>query len=319
MACKLHNNMVMGDGLEIPAIGLGTGSMREENELATTLNNALEIGYRHIDTAFAYKNEAFIGRVLKKWFSSGKLKREDVFITTKLPVPGVHQSRVEMFMKKSLENLQLEYVDLYLIHFPIGTKYFGDESEDNLKEVDDFDHIEIWKKMEEQVDAGRTKAIGLSNFNQRQIEKIMKSARIKPTCLQIEIHVDFQQRDLINFCHKNGIVVVAYSPLGAPGRNLQNRKMAPVINSEKIGKLAKKYNKTPGQIMLRYLLQNNIVAVPKSSRLERLKENIDVFHFEISENDMKSLNELEGGKDARLSFRGLIPGIEKHPEYPFED
>lgn len=119
--------------------------VREEGELEKTLNSALELGYRHIDTAYGYNNEIFIGRVLKKWFSSGKLKRQDMFITTKLSLPGVHQDRVEFFMKRSLENLQLEYVDLYLIHFPIGTKFSGDESNHTLGEIDDSDHLEIWK------------------------------------------------------------------------------------------------------------------------------------------------------------------------------
>lgn len=165
MAAKIF--MDMPDGLKMPAIGLGTGSvitfflwknntttdcsnislqLNEEAELEKALDAALSLGYRHIDTAFAYGNEAFIGRVLQKWFSSEKLKREEVFITTKLPMYGVQEDRVEMFMKKSLENLQLDYVDLYLVHFPIGTKYVENGTDDdNYKDIDVFDHIEIWK------------------------------------------------------------------------------------------------------------------------------------------------------------------------------
>uniref|UniRef100_V5GRZ6 Aldose reductase n=1 Tax=Anoplophora glabripennis TaxID=217634 RepID=V5GRZ6_ANOGL len=222
MAGKIFKDLP--GGLKMPAIGLGTAGFWDEAALERVLNAALELGYRHIDTAYGYKNEVFIGRVLKKWFSSGKLKREDIFITTKLPLIGIHQDRVELFMKKSLENLQVEYVDLYLIHHPIGVKYFGDE--DNRKEIDEVDHIQIWKKMEEQVQLGRTKTIGLSNFNKRQIERIITTARIKPACLQVELHVDFQQRDLVGYCHKNGIVVVAYSPLGAPGdKRFRDRKI----------------------------------------------------------------------------------------------
>ncbi|XP_018579941.1 aldose reductase-like [Anoplophora glabripennis] len=319
MAAKIL--MDMPDDLKMPAIGLGTGSLSQEAELEKTLDSALSLGYRHIDTAFAYDNEVFIGSVLQKWFSSGKLKREDIFVTTKLPMYGVQEDRVEMFMKKSLENLQLDYVDLYLVHFPIGTKYIENGTDDdNYKDIDVFDHLEIWKKMEEQVDAGRTKAIGLSNFNQRQIEKIIEFARIKPACLQVELHVDFQQRGLVEFCHKNDIVVVAYSPLGSPGPSeMEPRRLPPVIHTEDIKKIAEKYNKTPGQIMLRYLLQKNIAAVPKSSNIERLEENIDVFDFEISSDDMRSLDDLEAGNEARLANFKFIPGIEQHPEYPFEE
>ncbi|XP_018579931.1 aldo-keto reductase family 1 member C13-like [Anoplophora glabripennis] len=314
MAAKIFKDLP--GGLKMPAIGLGTGSLRDEADLERVLNAALELGYRHIDTAYGYKNEVFIGRVLKKWFSSGKLKREDIFITTKLPLTGIHQDRVELFMKKSLENLQLEYVDLYLIHHPIGVKYFGDE--DDRKEIDDVDHIKIWKKMEEQVHLGRTKTIGLSNFNKRQIERIITSARIKPACLQVELHVDFQQRDLVGYCHKNGIVVVAYSPLGTPGeKGFKDRKVPEAINTDIVKNIAKKYNKSPGQIMLKYLLQKNIVPIPKSSSPERLKENISVFDFEINSEDIRSLDDLDGGETARLFTFNFIPGIQNHPEYPY--
>ncbi|XP_023310739.1 aldo-keto reductase family 1 member C13-like [Anoplophora glabripennis] len=314
MAAKIFKDLP--GGLKMPAIGLGTAGFREEADVERVLNAALELGYRHIDTAYAYKNEVFIGSVLKKWFSSGKLKREDIFITTKLPLIGIHQDRVELFMKKSLENLQLEYVDLYLIHQPIGLKYFGDE--DNRKEIEDVDHIKIWKKMEEQVQLGRTKTIGLSNFNKRQIERIITSARIKPACLQVELHVDFQQRDLVGYCHKNGIVVVAYSPLGAPGVKIfKDRNVPEAINTDVVKNIAKKYNKSPGQIMLKYLLQKNIVPIPKSSSLERLKENISVLDFEINSKDITSLDDLDGGETARLHTFTFIPGIENHPEYPY--
>ncbi|XP_018562726.1 alcohol dehydrogenase [NADP(+)]-like [Anoplophora glabripennis] len=314
MAAKIFKNLP--GGLKMPAIGLGTGPLTDEAEIERVLNTAFELGYRHFDTAYLYRNEALIGRVLKKWFSSGKVKREDIFITTKLPMSGVHQDRVELFMKKSLENLQLEYVDLYLVHHPIGLKYFGDD--DNRMEIDDFDHIKIWKKMEEQVQLGRTKAIGLSNFNKRQIERIIASARIKPACLQVELHVDFQQRDLVGYCHKNGIVVIAYFPLGTPGsKRFEIREFPPVINSDIIKNIAKKYNKSAAQIMLRYLLQKNVAAVPKSSNPERLKENISVFDFEINSEDMRSLDDLDRGETARLATFQSVPGIENHPEYPF--
>ncbi|CAG2058963.1 unnamed protein product, partial [Timema podura] len=170
-------------------------------EIETSLDAALEAGYRHIDTAFLYGNEAAIGKVLKKWFDSKKLKREDLFIVTKLPHVGNSFERVEKYLKRSLEALQLSYVDLYLIHGAIGLQERGDE----IRPLDEkgnplldmkTDHVSLWKGMEAQVDAGRAKAIGLSNFNARQIKRIWSSARIKPANLQVELNVYFQQREL---------------------------------------------------------------------------------------------------------------------------
>ncbi|KAJ8936798.1 hypothetical protein NQ318_021940 [Aromia moschata] len=314
----------MPGGLKMPAVGLGTWEATVEAEFETALKNALEVGYRHIDTAFAYHNEGVVGRVLNQWISSGKLKREDIFVTTKLPMHAVHQDKVEEFMKKSLENLQLSYVDLYLIHFPIAIKPSeGPPSFENLK-GEDTDHLAIWKKMEEQVDAGRTKTIGLSNFNARQIERISKSARIKPACLQVELHVYLQQRDLVQYCQKNNIVVVAYSPLGSPGYNkfaekigVPTKDLPDMLHDPVIKRLADKHKKTNAQVMLRYLLQRNIAAIPKSATPARLKENIDVFDFVLDAADMTSLDNLEAGEDARVYDFKIMKELIGHPEWPF--
>nr|CAI5830155.1 unnamed protein product [Callosobruchus analis] len=187
-----------------------------------------------------------------------------------------------MMMKKSLDNLRLNYVDLYLVHFPIGTNQMI---------------LFPLQKMEEQVDAGRTKAIGLSNFNQRQIERILKSARIKPACLQIEIHVAMQQKELVDFCHKHGIVVVAYSPLGSPNM-IQN----PVVKQ-----IAEKHKKSTGQVMLRFLIQRDIVPIPKSVNPARIKQNFEVFDFKLDDEDMKKLGDLDIGESARVCDFKFFP------------
>ncbi|XP_018579940.1 alcohol dehydrogenase [NADP(+)]-like [Anoplophora glabripennis] len=315
--------MDMPGGRKMPAVGLGTWTT-DEKEVETALNAAFETGYRHIDTAFLYKNEAAIGRVINEWISSKKLKREDLFITTKLPMQAMHKDRVEKFIKTSLESLQLDYVDLYLIHGPIGTKYVeeGAPTTANIETVE-TDHIAIWKKLEEQVDAGRTKAIGLSNFNIRQIDRVLKSARIKPSCLQVELNVYLQQRELVKFCQQNDIVVVAYAPLGSPGFNeflaktgREPRKLPDVLNDKTIVKAATKHKKTNAQILLRYLLQKNIVVIPKSINPARIKENINVFDFSLDAADMKALDDLEVGEGARV-FDLRVPKFMDHPEFPF--
>jgi len=309
-------------GYKIPVVGLGTWQCDDEKELETALDAALEIGYRHIDTAFAYRNEDVIGRVLKKWFTSGKIKREDLFITTKLPLDAINPDRVETFIKKSLDSLQLDYVDLYLIHFPVGTKPRVD-----LKapfEAEPTDHIAVWKKLEEQVDAGRTKTIGISNFNIKQVDRIVKNSRIKPASLQIENHVFLPQNDLVKFAQDNGIVVVAYSPLGSPGIGkfyakfgVTGKEVPSILNNPTIKKIADKHKKSSAQVALKFLLQRNIVVIPKSVTVNRVKENINLFDFTLDKNDISALGELEVGEAARVCDFSIAAALKEHPEWPF--
>nr|CAI5830163.1 unnamed protein product [Callosobruchus analis] len=306
----------MPGGKKMPGIGLGTWMSTDEKELETALNAALECGYRHIDTAYVYENEQIIGRVIEQWISAGKVKRDDLYITTKLGLCGIYPDRVEMMMKKSLDNLRLNYVDLYLVHFPIGTNYvegYVSTPASQLR-LENTDHVELWKKMEEQVDAGRTKAIGLSNFNQRQIERILKSARIKPACLQIEIHVAMQQKELVDFCHKHGIVVVAYSPLGSPGYNnflktvgQEGKELPNMIQNPVVKQIAEKHKKSTGQVMLRFLIQRDIVPIPKSVNPARIKQNFEVFDFKLDDEDMKKLGDLDIGESARVCDFKFFP------------
>jgi len=322
----LQTFLTLPSGQKMPALGLGTCDARDEDELAIALDAALEDGYRHIDTAFFYENEAIIGKVLKKWLEAGKIKRNDLFITTKLPSIGVHPDRVELFIKKSLANLQLDYVDLYLVHTPIGFKYEeGVVRPTKLVPEGKTDHAGVWKKMEEQVDAGRAKNIGLSNYNISQIETVLKTARIKPANLQVELNVFLQQRQLVDFCHKHGITVVAYCPLGSPNFNSrlttrygQKAKQLPnILGNPVIGKIAKKHSKTPAQVALKYLLQIGLSTVPKSVTPKRIKENIEIFDFDISDEDMKDLTGLEVGESARIVDLYKAWGFSDHPDYPY--
>jgi len=185
------------------------------------------------------------------------------------------------------------------------------------------DHVAIWKAMEQQVDDGLTKAIGISNFNKQQITRILENARIPPCSLQIELHAYHQQNELVDFCKKYNIVVTAYSPLGNPGlTNFLNKfgkkvELPNILKNPTVNAIAVKYNKTPAQILLKHIVQRGICAIPKSTNPERLRQNIDIFGFTLDEEDMSAMNSLDQG--VRLLDFSLFNGIKDHPEYPFPE
>lgn len=312
----------LNDGTKMPAVGYGTWQS-EEADLIKALNTALEVGYRHIDTAIVYFNEHVIGKVLQEWFSSGKLKREDIYITTKLPFNAYRARSVEKYIKKSLENLKLDYLDMYLIHGPFGfvegEEFFPKHEDGKFKLDYDIDHVSLWKAMEEQVDAGRTKSIGISNFNINQIQRILDNSRIPPANLQVELHINMQQKPLVEFCKKNNIVVTSYSSLGSPGTMVKFGKTVPTLmENPSVVKIAEKYGKSPAQIALQFIVQQGIVIIPKSVNEKRVAENFKILDFKIDDEDMETLKGLDQGEAGRiLAFHEHFPGVEKHPEYPF--
>ncbi|KAK9511680.1 hypothetical protein O3M35_000297 [Rhynocoris fuscipes] len=325
------NSVLTAENMKMPVLGLGTWQAKDD-EIEKAIDAALEYGYRHIDTAYVYFNEIAIGKTLKKWLSSGKILREELFIVAKLPVIGNRPEHVEHFLKKSLDNLQLTYVDLYLIHLPVGLKLIADDipfpkSESGKLLLDmETDHLALWKAMEKQVDEGRTRAIGLSNFNQKQIKRIADNCRIKPANIQVELHIYLQQKQLVNFCKENGITVCAYAPLGSAsmidftknvGFSVEGIPQWTPLTDPTVKDLAKKYNKAPSQILLRYLIQYGVAAIPKSSNPERIKLNFDVFDFELSDDDFNKLSSLDKGENGRMFANGLFGEMKPHPEYPF--
>ncbi|KAF7401280.1 hypothetical protein HZH68_007100 [Vespula germanica] len=311
-------------GQQMPILGFGTWQASEE-EIETALDIALEAGYRHIDTAAVYLNEKAIGKVLKKWLNSGKIQRSELFIVTKLPPIGNRPGDVEKWIKKSLTNLQLDYVDLYLVHVPFTFEEVGEEfhpmnEKGEIRLDTSTDHVKVWKEMEEQVKQGRTKAIGLSNFNETQISKILSIASLPISNLQVELHIYFQQVELVEFCKSNNISVTAYSPLGSRGlvKLLGKTDVLPdLFTNPVVSKIAQKYNKSPAQILLKHILHKNIIAIPKSTNAQRIKENIQLFDWQLKDEDINELNALNAGKSARRCDFTFFKGIEKHPEYPF--
>ncbi|CAD7083084.1 unnamed protein product [Hermetia illucens] len=307
----------LNNGLEMPAFGLGT-FMSKPNEVAEAVKYAIDRGYRHFDTAFAYENESEVGRAIREKISEGVVKREDIFVTTKLWCIHHEPSRVEAACRKSLENLGLDYVDLYLIHFPVGFVYIDEKTLIPCKEgtssilTNDVDYLDTWKAMESLVKAGLVRSIGLSNFNAAQTERVLKNCEIKPVTNQVQCSIEQNQKKLIEFSRKRDIIITAYSPLGRP--NPSERK--PSFFYENPTKaIAEKHKKTPAQIALRYVLQLGTVPIPKSVTKARIDENIEIFDFELSSDEMKLLDALHTGERVGAILKMID---NDHPYYPFK-
>ncbi|EDW81431.1 uncharacterized protein Dwil_GK12061 [Drosophila willistoni] len=326
MSCNellsLHN------GLQIPVLGLGTWQASDV-EIETALEIALEMGYRHIDTALRYGNEGAIGKVLKRWLDAGKIKREELFISTKLPLNLNRPHEVETTFQKSLANLQLDYIDLYLIHTPFTVFTNEDGSvkfdKEGLVEVDSTtDHVATWAEMEKLVEKGWTKSIGVSNFSKEQIQRLLKNCKIRPANLQIEHHVYLQQRDLIDFCKAEDITVTACSPLGSKGNyvklNAKNgiqRRVPDLLEIPEVKEIAVAHNKTSAQVLLRWIIETGVSTIPKSTNPEHLRENMNIFDFDLTAEEMDKLLSLD--RNFRICDLAMFRGIERHPEFTFKN
>jgi aldehyde reductase len=286
------------------------------------VQSAIETGYRLIDTAYVYGNEQVIGETLQEAFKSGKVKREDMFITTKLHGQFMHKEDVMPMLKKQLATLKLDYVDLYLIHGPLPIKKVDGNLfplENGFVVPDNVEHSETWKGMEECYKAGLTKHIGLSNFNGKMIEKLCKTAVVKPHNLQSECHAYWPQFELHELCKRHGISFTAYGPIGSPGLSnfsfgdgKPREETKVLLKEDAVVKMAEKYHKSPAQILLRWLMQRDICVIPKSINPKRIKENFDVFDFKLDANDCKTLSNLPKMKIFSSSV------FKNHPQYSTE-
>ena len=261
-------NFKLSNGVEIPYIGFGTWQIPNSEVYQATLN-ALKLGYRHIDTAWAYQNEEAIGRAIK---DSG-LKRKEIFVTTKLPSHIKNYEETFKYFKESISLLGLDYVDLYLIHAPWPWSNIGEDCKAG--------NIEAWRAMIELYNAGKIRSIGVSNFLESDIKPLVEATGFMPHVNQIRYFIGNTQDSLVKYCQKNNILVEAYSPL-ATGNLLDNLDIA---------KVAAKYNVKPSQIAIRYCIEKNTLPLPKSTNLERQKLNMDV-NFKISDEDMKVLDKI---------------------------
>uniref|UniRef100_A0A8C6T5B4 alcohol dehydrogenase (NADP(+)) n=1 Tax=Neogobius melanostomus TaxID=47308 RepID=A0A8C6T5B4_9GOBI len=317
---------VLNTGQKMPLIGLGTWKS-EPGKVKQAVMWALQSGYRHIDCASIYGNEAEIGEALQEMVGPGKpLKREDVFITSKLWNNKHHAHDVEPALLKSLKDLRLEYLDLYLIHWPYAFQC-GDvafpRAEDGTLLYDNIHYRDTWAAMEPLKEKGLVRAIGLSNFNSRQIEDVLNIAVITPAVLQVEAHPYLAQEPLLAYCRKHSIVMTAYSPLGSADRAWKHPDEPVLMEEPVIHNLATKYHKSPAQILLRWQTQRGVVVIPKSVTESRIKENIEVFDFSLQAEEMEKITALN------RDWRYIVPMVEVdgkrvprdagHPHYPFND
>ena len=273
-------NFKLNDGNHLPALGFGTYQSTEQEGIEA-VSFAIQNGYRLIDTAAFYHNEEAVGKGIAK---SG-IPREEIFVTTKLWRERLGYESAKKELEISLQKLGLDYVDLYLIHWPANAKNYK-----NWQQV----NADTWRAMEELQQEGKIKSIGVSNFFQEHLEALFTTAKVKPAVNQIEFHPGYWQKELVEYCKHLDIVVEAWSPL-ARGKVFQN---------ELIKSIADKYKKSVAQVSLRWILQHEVVAIPKSNTNQRIIDNLDLFDFELTIDEMNKIDGLP-----QMGFSGELPNI----------
>ena len=262
---SLTESFALYNGIYMPKVGLGVYKMNDDQEVTEAVQSALNLGYRHIDTASFYDNERGVGEALKQ----SDISREELFVTTKVwnDEQG-YEETLEAF-DRSMDKLGLDYLDLYLVHWPVPGKF-----------------ADTWKALERLYNEGKVKAIGVCNFMEHHLKELMQTADVKPMVNQVEFHPRVYQQDLLTYCEAQGIQLEAWAPLGR-GQYFD----APILEE-----LSAKYDKSPAQIILRWHLEHGVIIIPKSSHEKRQKENADLFDFELSNDEVRKIDELHTGE-----------------------
>ena len=265
----MNNCIILSNGFQIPNIGIGTWQITDKEQISEIIKNARELGYRLIDTAAAYSNEISISKAISKL----DLNRQDIIISDKVWNTSRGYQAVQDACKKSLKKLKMDYIDIYLVHWPASMKLYSDWADINA---------DTWRGMEQLYKDGFVRAIGVCNFKIHHLQELKKTADIMPMINQIEYHPGLDQKDILHYCNENDIKVESSSPLGN----------GEILNNNILKEIAEKKRKTVAQISIRWEIQKGLIVIPKTCNIGRLAENMDVFDFELSKEEMSEIDNI---------------------------
>lgn len=284
------------NGDELAAIGLGTWKS-EKGKVGQAVKAAIEAGYRHIDCASTYGNESEIGEAFKEFFKEGRVKREEVWVTSKLWNDSHKKEDVIPALQKSLKDLQLEYLDLYLIHWPVAFKpgVASPEDDEDYLSLEEAPIIETWDMLLQAKEQGLIKHAGVSNFSIPKLQDLIDKTDDHPEMNQVELHPYLQQNELVKFCQSNNIHLTGYSPLGSGDRpdGMKASNEPSLLENDVIKNIAEKHKSSPGQILIKWHLERGNAVIPKSTNPGRIKENLASANLNLEKDDLKKISDLD--------------------------